>query len=325
MRVPILLLTASLLTQGLRAAPLSPASREALLEKLENMKKGSEGTADARFRLALGAYRDALQNDEAVMELYLKCVSKVDFEKLKLKDTDFREWKKQNEERFSEGGFRLALRYQIRWLMLTLEAASEKPDRARLAKDAQETVDLIFRDAEKLKRQQALLTQAATSSPFARAYDLSHVSAEEWPAAPLDLATLYNSLLLPPFRNPAGLAALRSGWTQRIYQEGLKQKLWAEKDKEKLKQKQLPEDKHANINEEAIPNHFVEFVENERPKLQWQMLTEIFQYGDEGSTAQEMLGYLEANLDHPSAKEWAEQLKKLITPTAPAAPEVAKP
>ena len=42
---------------------------------------------------------------------------------------------------------RLALRHQLRWLILTLQAASEKPDRAKLAADAQEIVDAIFRDA----------------------------------------------------------------------------------------------------------------------------------------------------------------------------------
>jgi hypothetical protein len=325
MRVPILLLTASLFTHGLQAAPLSQASREALLEKLEEIKNGSASTADARFRLALGAYSEALQNDDAVMELYLKCVSKVEFENLKRKDADFREWKKQNQARFSEGGFRLALRYQIRWLMHTLEAASEKPDRARLAKEAQETVDSIFRDAEQLKRQQPLLTASATSSVFAQAYDLNSVSAPDWPAAPLDLATLYNSLLLPPFRNPTGLAALRSGWMQWIQQETLKQKIWSEQDKQELKRKGLPEDKHADVNEDAVPKNFVEFVEKERPKLQWQMLVEIYQYGDEGGAAQEMLSHLQNHLGHPSAKEWAAQLEQLITPPAPVIPPPAKP
>ncbi len=54
------LVCAALLGTGLHAQELSSADREALLEKLENMKKYTDATVEARFRVALAAYRQAM-------------------------------------------------------------------------------------------------------------------------------------------------------------------------------------------------------------------------------------------------------------------------
>ena len=199
MRVPILLVCAAISLNSARADALSDADRESLLENLEKLRESANAKVDARFRVALAAFREAIGSDDAAIELYLNCMEKVNFEDQQKKPADFREWKRKEAEKLSDPGLRLALRQQLRWLVLTLQAASEKADRAKLAVDAQEIVDSILRESGKLKNQQAILNQAVTSSVFARAYDIFR-QGDESAAALRMLAHLEKHLSHPAAR-----------------------------------------------------------------------------------------------------------------------------
>jgi hypothetical protein len=153
MRFPVMLLCPVLVLANAMADPLSSADREALLESLEKIRETADSKVDARFRVAIAAYRDAMNTDETAIEFYLKCIEKVNFLDQERKTADFRDWKRKEGDRLSDQAFRLALRYQLRWLILTLQASSEKANarRAQLA-DAQDDGGFaMFRDATKLE------------------------------------------------------------------------------------------------------------------------------------------------------------------------------
>lgn len=322
MRIPILLVGLTLILNGVRAETLSSADREALLDSLDKLRDDAESKVDAKFRVALAAFRKALGNDEAAIELYLNCMEKVNFEDLNKKAADFREWKRKEAEKLSDPGLRLAIRHQLRWLMLTLEAASPKADRAKLAADAQEAVDAIFRDAEKLSNQQAILSQAVTSSVFATAYEINSVKVEKWPLSPLNLDAIYEDVLLPPYRKPSTLAGLHAGWVKRIQQEIVKMDLWSAKHKnrEARDDRDSRDEKRIGMADEKSPEQ-LQFLEQEVPKLQWKMEVDMFLCGDQSGAATRMLAHLTKYIAHPSAKEWGDELRKLLKPdAAPAAP-----
>jgi hypothetical protein len=304
------LLASALITTQAPSEPLSSADREALLESLEKIRENADSKVDARFRLAIAAYREAMATDDAAMDFYLKCIEKVNFEDQQKKNAEFREWKRREGDKLSEQGYRLALRYQLRWLMLTLRAASEKTRSSDLVGEAQEVVDSIFRDAVKLGEHGQTLGQPVTSTVFARAYDIGNVENAKWPLSPIQLEQVYNEIIFPLYRNPAGLASLRAAWIKRIQQEGLKEEAMGggggggrrngpqpprEGDKERFMMETLPE-------------------------LQWQMELDLFRSGDEGGAAVRMLEHIQKHLNHRSAREWGDQFKNLLNPKpAPAA------
>ncbi len=113
----------------------------------------------------------------------------------------------KRKRKLSDPGFRLALRYQLRWLILTLQASSEKANRKALAADAQEIVDAMFRDADKLAGQEQELGQAVTSTVFARAYEIGHLENEKWPLSPVQLDEIYGTVVFPPLRSPTRVDA----------------------------------------------------------------------------------------------------------------------
>lgn len=320
---------------SVHAEILSDADRETLLENLEKLKEGAEATMDARFRLAIAAYRNAMTSDDAAIDLYLNCMEKVTFTDQQKSAADFREWRRNEDERLSDPGLRLALRHQLRWLVLTLQAASENADRSKLAGDAQNIVDAIFSDPEKLRGQEKTLAQPVTSSVFARAYDINSVKLEKWPLSPVQLEQVYEDILLPPHRTPGRTNELRAVWIKRIQQEGAKiEHMAVEKQRNgngNGNGKGDREEKRIGMASAMRPPEYEKFLEDTVPKLQWEMEMDLFRSGDQSGAAVRMLAHLEKYISHPSAREWGEQLRGLLksaaaaTAAAPTVPEEPAP
>lgn len=305
------LLASALIATHAPSEPLSSADREALLESLEKIRENADSKVDARFRLAIAAYREAMTTEDAAMEFYLKCIEKVNFEDQQKKNAEFREWKRREGDKLSEQGFRLALRYQLRWLILTLQAASEKSRSSGLVAEAQEVVDSIFRDAVKLGEHGQTLGQPVTSTVFARAYELGNVENEKWPLSPIQLEQVYNEIIFPLYRNPSGLASLRAAWIKRIQQEGIKEEAMGGNGGGGRRNGPQPPPREGDKER---------FVMETLPELQWQMETDLFRSGDEGGAAVRMLEHIQKHLNHRSAREWGDQFKNLLNPKpAPAA------
>jgi hypothetical protein len=309
MRVPILLAASVFTLTSARAETLSDADRETLLENLEKLRDAADGKVDARFRVALSAFRNAIGSDDAAIDLYLNCMEKVNFEEQHRKAADFREWRRKEAEKLSDPGLRLALRHQLRWLMITLQAASDKNNRAKFTGDVQEIVDAIMRDAEKMKNQEDLLGQSVIGSVFARAYDINSVKIEDWPLSPIQLDAIYDEILFPPLRRPARVSELRAAWIRRIQQESTRMEHWGGG-----KRGQDRENQRIGTVDALQSPEYTKFLEEDIPKLQWEMETDLFRSGDESGASVRMLAHLEKYIAHASAREWSDQFQRLLKP-----------
>ncbi len=310
MRVPILLVSALFAVSGAQAADLSDADRETLLEDLEKLRQAADSRMDSRFRIAIGAYRNAIGSDDAAMDLYLKCIEKVNFEDQHRKAADFREWRRQEDAKLSDTGLRLALRYQLRWLMLTLEVASVKPEeRQKFAGEARDIIDSIFRDADRLKNQEETLNQSVIGTVFAQADDINAVKLENWPFSPIAIESIYDSVFLPPLRRPDRVQDLRAAWIKRIQQESTKMEKWGNR----RRRDGQGADRIGTLDSMQSPE-FIRFQQETIPKLQWDMEVDLFRFGDESGASVRMLAHLQKYLGHASAREWGTQFQRLLKP-----------
>lgn len=299
------LIPALALLSPARAQTLSPADREALLEKLEKMREDANSKVDARFRAAIAAYMNALGSDEAAMDLHLNCIQKVDFQDQQKKESEFREWKRREADKLNAPGRGLALRLQLRWLILTLRAASPKADRDQLLPSVQEIADIIVRDVERLRSQRDILQQPVASSAFARAYEITGVDVENWPMSPANIAEIYEKILLPPLRSPGQIEALRAAWVRRIQGEIA------------IEQSSVGDDGGGRKNGgggRSRTGNSQKFMAETLPELQWQMETDLFRNGDQQGAAMRMLGHLEKYMGHKSARKWSDELKNILSP-----------
>jgi len=301
-----MLAVAAIACQLVHADALTPADREALLERLEKLRASAESRIEARYRAAISAYTSAAGSESAASDLYLKCVEKVNFTDQNRRAADFREWRRRESDRLSATGFGLALQLQLRWLILTLQAASGDADRAQLAANAQTIVNTIASEASKLAGQQQVLNQAVTASFFARAYDIGGVDVENWPLAPGQIGQIYDQILLPPLRQQRKVQELRAAWTRRIQQE-------------MTRRENMPSDsggRRIGMAAAMRGPDYDRFVAETLPELQWQMETDLLRHGDERGAATRMLAHIEKNITHKSARKWTEELERLLNPAA---------
>lgn len=73
------------------AQKLSNSNREALIERLEIVRKQASTPVDARFRNASTAYRSPIFSPNAAIDLYLKCEELLNFDEMQKRPGDFRE------------------------------------------------------------------------------------------------------------------------------------------------------------------------------------------------------------------------------------------
>lgn len=301
---------------SIHAEPLTSADREALLENLEKIRETAEGRVDARFRMAIAAYREAMASNDSALDLYLKCVEKVEFEEQHRKSSEFREWKRKETEKLSDPALPRALRIQLQWLVLTLQAASSKADRDRLAVSAHELLGTIFQDPEKLRSQAGLLSQDVTASVFAKAYEVGGLKIEKWAFAPLALTGIYNDLILPPLRNPERIDTLRAAWMRRIQQEAAMREFWSAPPRE---------NKRIGMAADMRPPEYDRFLADTLPQLQWEMEVDLFKSGDQAAAAKRMLAHIEKYIQHKSARDWGGEFQKLLAPPGTAAHDEETP
>lgn len=285
----------------LHAQELSPVDRETLLDRLEKIQDTADSTADSRFQKAIAAYQAAMTSNDAAIDFYLKCEEKVNFIDLKKDGSDFRNWKRRHSDKFSDKHFRTALRQQLRWLILSLEAASNETDLDILAPKASDAVDSILSQAEDLHRYRNVLSAKVTGTVFAKAYDLNTVKVKDWPLSPIPIKTVYDQVILPPLRSPDTTQSLRTAWTKRITQELQLLDQWSGN----------PDDKRRAG--EHSPQ-FEKFTQDSLPKLQWEAEVDIFKAGDQRGAALRMLAHIEKHIAHESAPKWADDFANLLQP-----------
>lgn len=294
--LPILLAASTLTSQG---QSLTDAEREAILKKIETIQEQANSAVDKKYRGAMSAFSSAMSSENSAFELYLKCEELLNFEKKNKKAVDFRDWKKNNNDKFSEPGFRLALQYQLRWIVLSLQATSKNADREKLALEGSKILDDLVADAEKLAPYQSILNQNVLSSVFAQAYQINGIEIKNWPTAPGALENIYDELILPPLRRPDRIAPLTSFWQKRINQESELVLKWKSNGKEKSGEHSLEYEK---------------FTTETLPQLRWNAEIDLYKAGDQQGAANRMLTIIEANLQHKAASKWIESLSSLVAP-----------
>ena len=300
----------ALLTLPVSSEPekLSALDVQLLLDKIKELREGSQKRIGARYTTAHSAFRAAIQSDAAAHALFLNCTEKVQFEDRQKSSSEFRDWKRRHKDRTDTPPFRRALRHQLNWLLLTLQTASEPKGRDQIWSKALDHIDTILKDAKDLEGSQNLLRQNVLDSVFAEAYSVDNIDITDWPTSPLNLDAVYEGLVLPSLRQVKTLGQLEQAWERRILHEGTMIEIW-NKPKKGL-----------GRSEHSAPME--KFLEVRRPQLQWQKELDLFYVGDQKGASLRMLKHLETHPSHRDIATWIAEfqaaVKGQIAPPPPA-------
>ena len=290
-------------TSGLQAEPqyLSESERQALQEKLEDLLNSAENSSKQRFSKALGAFKSAIQSDTAAHELYLVCHEKVNFIDKQKSSQDFREWKRKHKERGDLSEFRRALRHQLNWLLLSIQVSVRPDDIYEFGGQAVQKIDTVISELTTLKSQKSLLRQDVLNSVYAKAFDINGLEAEGWPSSPVDVASVYEDVVMPPLRDSANIATLRASWDKRIKQIGLIKKEWSDK----------PDKTRIGLKKNQGAPGYEAWLDNEYLKLLWDKEKDCFETGDQVNASNNMLSHIQKNISHKLSLEWVKEFQKI--------------
>ncbi|MFC7337354.1 hypothetical protein ACFQY0_09225 [Haloferula chungangensis] len=297
-----LVLTCALLSSSAFAqGPLSEPEREALIDKLKALREAAVSNVNTKFSAATAAFKTGMASNSAALDLYLKCVEKVNYEEKNRSSQDFREWKRRNRQ-IEDPAFAMALRHQLNWFSLTLRAAAHPGDIDKLAPEASKMIESLLITAEEVDSKSARdeLRKPVTNTIFAQAYGLGGLKVEGWPMTPLPVSEVYEKVILPPLRTPKTTEALRAGWINRIKCEDLTMMRWSGDG-----------DRAQN---DPLSPQYAKFLAETKPQLIWEMEVDVFKAGDQRGAALRMLEHLENNITHHKATEWERTFRELVDP-----------
>lgn len=284
----------------LRADPLTQADLEELRQRLKSIQESAQEHKDTRYKAAVDALRAALQNEDAAMDLYLKCLEQVDFIEQGKKGQDFRDWRRDNEEQLKTPAFRQALRFQLNWLALTLKAAARPEDTHKMVPEVQEALRAIFANARSLEGQGQLLSKSVLTSVYARYYKIDNLPLKNWPTAPLQISAIYEQVILPPLRKPDSIPALSAAWDARFQMESAKAEHFSDTDAKGRK---------VDNGDDLLTFRTVTL-----PNLQWSKQLDLYHCGDQRGAAVRMLTHINDNMSHNNASVWIQEFTALVNP-----------
>lgn len=286
---------------------LSEGDRQALIDRLQEVRAAGSEREAARKGDAYSAFTSAVTDDKATFELWVKCSQKVRFTDQKRDNQAFREWKRGAGERFDSDSFHRAARHQLSWLILAIEASradNSHEAAVALSTKAVSRIEAILADEEILKegvasggrggkRAYQVVEENAFRTQFARAYEVT--APEGWPKSPLEIKEVYQAVILPPYFKSQDYENYRKAWNKMILQLGT-----------------FTEMKGREADTGGKSAAFEKFVENARPDLRWELEKNIFEMGNEKEAAKNMIGLLEEYSGHRKELAWAKEFEDLL-------------
>ena len=317
---------------------LTDAEKKVILDELAKIEEKLNDSKSANNLRALKRFKEASASPSESLSFYLECVKDSDFDSKGKKESEWREWRDAQAD-FKDSNYAGALQYQLRYLVLTVQAGLlEKDDIQGKGTLLSQTVDYLtalvgnYRD---LSNHKDVLSAGVLGSAFAESMRLQDTltKAEGWSDSPLDIDGIYELTIFPYYRSQKNGASLQNAWDQRIKQlttvvgtaepvritnraargagpggrqgagSGGAQVGTADRDEARDQRKE-------NASEAAV--RLAEFKEERLPALQWEMYRDAFLFGDNKSAAVRKLGgHIRSNLGHGSASSWIEEMKTL--------------
>ncbi|MBK1791909.1 hypothetical protein [Persicirhabdus sediminis] len=286
------------------AEPLKEVDKIALMEQLRLIQEQSDKYILGQYSAAHRRLLEAASSDAKAYELFIQCYEQVHFVKKDEKSQDFREWRRKNAVQHSASGFRRAIRHQIAWLLLTIEATQQEGEYSEMAPKTLKYLQGIMDDSRLMYGYHDIMERNVMNSVIVNALMLKEMKPDNWPTSPARIDEVFDLVILPQYRDTSNSTRLRQAWASRIRMEEAKHQIWNTKAKP-------PKDGKPTPSSSIKPNFQRPFVEI-KPELMWEMEVDCFTSGDEMTSAKNMLSLVKANLKHEKADAWIKEFQSLV-------------
>jgi hypothetical protein len=273
------------------APALSPEDAR-VLAQLEKIAEAVTKSRSSNNFAAVDAIREAAGAEAKALELWLDSVREADFRAKDRKDAEWRQWRDGAGRRLNQPGTGKALQLHFQYLLLTIKAAgaTKEPDRIEVLGNLVSFLDDLARNGKDVIANRQVLDQSVLSTAVARRFKLDSTVKVEgaWVMTPAAIGSIYDTVILPFYREKKDAAKLQSMWNRRMQQEAALVAA-AESDFDKKF-----------------------FREVTQPRLEWGLARDLFIAGNRES-ANKLLMIISQNPGHKDAPQWVQDLRALIT------------
>ncbi len=298
---------------GEPVAPVKPPSasngsalnEKALAELLKSLQalSGQLGAAKSKATAtALAAFQDALTADDKAYTLFMKCLEKVEFIDKGKTGSEFNLWKREDGAKaLNDAEHKQVLKLQLQWLVLSIQAGNAVSDAefAKVVSQVPAFLDSLEAAWKRMKTMRGRLNADVIGTVFGRFYklDLTMARREGWSYNPVAIDSIYDTVVLPYLRSQKKASEVANSWKKRI------QMLTDVLEIEEREGKNDPNSKGEENN--------LKFKEEKLPRLEWGMMKDAFQMGNEMGSATSMVNHIKSHLGHKDAGLWIEEMTKL--------------
>ncbi len=320
MKSPILsalVFSSALLTQAQDAAAPAAAPASAapqltadqvknVLQQLKDMEEVIAKQRGDNLSAILQKLRSGASSDAAALALWKECEELVNVERKELtrdeerrrEDQAKRQAERNKETKDEEeGDFGAAVRLQLEYLVLTLEAHEVK-DREKMLPKLGAYISNLVSSADKLKgRAGAYINRslADNNNPFVKAFVLDrYLQTENWSMQPADFREIWEKIVLPVYREKKK-ADLGAQWDARISNES------------------------AFRNGSMSKAEFAIWTQHDLPSIKWERAKDLASNSDKPVNGMaDMLKVIKDTPGHPDSPKWLNELRGMISAAAKA-------
>lgn len=294
------------------AAPkLTDAQVNSVLGQLTELEKDILAKRSSNLTSILARLRGAMASDAEALKLYLECDRLVNASRKEVDKSEARareeQKKKELEKRGGKdaekevGDFGLAVRLQIHYLVLTLEAHEAKDEEfKKMVPKLQTYIGEALAAAPKLKgRAYGYLNgggggRGGNPNIIVEAFQLErYLQVDKWTNRPLDFGGMYIKTILPLHEDDKK-ELLPGLWDARINAEMAFRK------------------------EQMFEAEYNLWLQNDLPALRWNRANYLYEKGPSPILAMsDMLKLIKENPSHPDAPAWVKQLRSLVNQSSP--------
>ena len=282
--------------------PLTKEQVDVISKQLAELEKQVAEMRGSSLTSVMAKLRSAIASEAAALNFYVECEKIVNIERKDFDKTEERARKEQADrqaerrtdkgEQEQNGDLGAAIKLQIEYLLLTLEAHETKlEDRAKLVPKLQGYIQQLVANADKLRgRAGQALGRDLGGSPVVQALQIERfLRAEGWSGNPMNVGGMFDSTIFP-FYAAEKKEDLPAQWDARIAADTAVQK------------GRLPEPE------------FMIWGQQELPPLRWARAVYLAANGPSPVNGlAEMLNHIKAYPGHPDAPKWLETMRTAVT------------
>lgn len=300
--------------------PLNEKVAADLLKSLNDLANQLDTAKGRKNGEALRAFQEAMTSDDKAFTLFADCKKQVDFEDKGQTGSEYGDWKRGDGKNWHEPDACAMLKLQLRWLVLTIEAANARTETTfgQVVSQVPSYLEAMLTDWKRLGgRFRGELRNDVLSSVYAKNFKLDQTieRLQGWEYSAGNVDGIYDAILLPYLRQKRSLQGIQTAWQNRIRQQSEMVEVAernARKDENASGNGRGPDPRRATQAANRAEEEVVKFKEEKLPRLQWNALKDVYLLGNEEFAGPQLLSHLRSNLGHKDADHWILELAKLL-------------